>query len=108
MPDFTSSEMKNISKSPILEKSQALTFHLKTETSFASLQVNTVKNLYWTFKIHIPCCSLTSCAVNFILDAKVAKRLYWVTFKLHRQNPGQEQISEQVPDRGRQEEGVHM
>ncbi len=73
MPDYTTRK-QHFSKSPILEECQALTFHLKTETSFASMQVNTVKNLYWTLKIHIPCCSLTSCTVNFILDAKVAKK----------------------------------
>ncbi len=96
MPDFTTRK-QNISKSPIWEKSQALTFHSKTETIFASMQFNTVKTCTELWKLIFLAVYWPHALSILSLMLKLPKRLYWVTFKLHRQKPAQEQISEQVP-----------
>lgn len=98
---------QNILENHTLEKSQALTLHLKMETSFASMQVNTAENLYWTLDLHISCFSLTLCTLNFIIDAKACKKdsIEWPSNYTDRTQVGS--ISEQVPDCGRQEKGVY-
>lgn len=114
MTDLTSSKSKIFhSESLTLEKSQELALHVNTVGAFPlckSIQLKTYTEL-WIFiflAFNWPH-ALNFTALNFILDAKAAKETQCSDLLITQTEArsGQENISEQVPDWGQQEEGVN-